>query len=136
MLAGRNSTSVLGTSTSRICRLPASNTSLTICRSSGLSDWFPASTSRSSCSVITPRPAAGSPPSNLTTTLVDFESSQTRGRASVAIRSSSGAAMSETRSERCSASRLGASSPRTRVKKEIASVTTTTEMTDAAPADR
>ena len=37
MEAGRNSTSVRGTSTSRIWRLPASKTSLTMCRSSGLS---------------------------------------------------------------------------------------------------
>src|ERR1022692_2961184 len=136
MLAGRNSTSVLGTRTSRICRFPASKTSLTMCRSSGLRDWLAVSRSRSSCSVITPRPAPGSPPNALTTRLVDFDSSQTSGRASVDIRSSSGAAASDTRSARCKASRLGASSPRTRGKKEITRVTTATETTDAAPSDR
>ena len=51
-----NSTSVRGTSTSRSCRFPASNTSRTMCRSSSLSAWFPATRSRSSSSVITPRP--------------------------------------------------------------------------------
>ena len=135
MVAGRNSTSVRGTRTSRICRFPASNTSPTMCRWSGLSAWYPVTTSRSSCSVMTPRPTFGSPPSTVTTRFTDFDSSQTRGVTMVASRSRIGAAASDTRSERCSAIRLGASSPKTRVKNEIASVTTAIEIAEASPSD-
>ena len=136
MVAGRNSTSVRGTRTSRTCRFPASNTSPTMCRSSADSAWYPATTSRSSCSVITPRATPGSPPSILTTRLVHLDSSQTSGLAMVASRSSIGAANTATRSERCSAIRLGASSPKISVKNEITSVTTATESADASPGDR
>ena len=135
MVAGRNSTSVRGTSTSRTCRFPASNTSPTMCRWSALSAWYPVTTSRSSSSVMTPRPTLGSPPSTVTTRFTDFDSSQTRGVAMVASRSRIGAATSDTRSERCSAIRLGASSPKTRVKNEIASVTTAIEIAEASPSD-
>ena len=114
-----------GTSTSRICRLPASKTSLTMCRSSADRFWWPATRSRSSSLLIAPRPTFGSPPSSLTTRLTQTLISQTTGRASVAIRSSTGAATSEIRSERCSAIRLGASSPSTSEKNAITSVTQT-----------
>ena len=50
--------------------------------------------------------------------------------ARVAIRSRNGAANTDTRSDRCSAIRLGASSPNTRVRNEIASVTTAIESAD------
>ena len=52
-------TSVRGTSTSRICRLPASKTSPTMCRSSWLSVWAPVTRSRSSSSVMAWRPSRG-----------------------------------------------------------------------------
>ena len=55
----------------------------------------------------------GSPPSSRTTTLVERDSSQITGRVIRASRSSVGAASSAMPSARCSASRLGASSPRT-----------------------
>ena len=110
--ADTNSTSVRGSSTSRSCRFPASKTSATISRSSWLSAWLLATRSRSSSSVMTVRLALGLPPTMVTTRLVDFDSSHTSGRARMAIRSRIGAAASATRSCRCSAIRLGASSPR------------------------
>ncbi len=55
--------------------------------------------------------------------MTDSESSQTTGRASVAIRSSSGAANSASDIDRCSAIRLGASSPSTRLTKVMQTVT-------------
>src|SRR6516225_1908633 len=85
---------------------------------------------------MTPRATPGSPPSTRTTRFTDHDSSQTTGATTVASRSRIGAANSDTRSERCSASRLGASSPKTRVKNEIASVTTATEIAEARPSDR
>ena len=112
-----------GSSTSRICRLPASKTSPTIRRSSTLSVWVPVTSSRTSCSVIAWRPCLGSPPSSVTTTLTVTDSSQTTGRASVAIRSSSGAANSASGTVRCSAIRLGASSPSTRLTNVMHTVT-------------
>ena len=124
-----------GTRTSRICRLPASKTSPTICRSSWLSVWVLVTSSRTSCSVMAWRPTRGSPPRTATTRLVDAVSSQTTGRARVAIRSSSGAASSASRGARCSPIRLGASSPRIRLKKVMQMVTTTNETGPAQPAD-
>ncbi len=69
--------------------------------------------SRSSSSVTSSPPARGSMPSIRTTTLVEADSSQTIGRVSVATRSRVGATKSATPSPRCSASRLGTSSPST-----------------------
>ena len=108
--------------TSRICRSPASNTSSTICRSSAPSVSDPETSSRISASVICSRCAPGSPPTSRTTTLVDADSSQMTGRASLAIRSTVGATASEIDSARCSASRLGASSPTTSDTYEMNSV--------------
>ena len=51
------------------------------------------------------------------------------------MRSSTGAATSAIGSGRCSASRLGASSPSTRVKNEIAPVTTISAIVDAQPVE-
>ena len=62
-------------------------------------------------------------------------SSQTTGLASDAIRSSTGAAISDSRAARCSPIRLGASSPRTRLTKVMHTVTTTNETAVAQPAD-
>ena len=81
------------------------------------------------------RPTRGSPPSRATTRLVDLVSSQTTGRASMAIRSSSGAASSASAGARCSPIRLGASSPRTRLKNVMQMVTTMNAIGPAQPAD-
>ena len=70
-----------------------------------------------------------------TTRLVDLVSSQTTGRASVAIRSSSGAASSASRGARCSAIRLGASSPSTRLTNVMHTVTMTNDSVAAQPGD-
>ena len=134
--ASRKTTSVRGTSTSRICRLPASKTSPTMCRSSWLSVWAPVTRSRSSSSVMARRPSRGSPPSRATIRLVHLVSSQTTGRASTAIRSSSGAASSASAGARCSAIRLGASSPRTRLKNVMQMVTTMNATVPAQAGDR
>ncbi len=77
----------------------------------------------------------GSPPSSRTTPLTDFDSSQTSGRAAALIRSSNGAENSAIFSERCSAIRFGASSPSTRVKKEMPTVTTAIDSVEARPPD-
>ena len=69
------------------------------------------------------------------TTLVETVSSQTTGRASDAIRSSSGAASRASRGARCSAIRLGASSPSTRLTNVMHTVTTTNDSVAAQPAD-
>jgi hypothetical protein len=129
--AARNSTSVRGRSTSRICRLPASKTSTTMRRSSTLSVCVPATSSRTSCSVIAWRPCRGSAPSSLTTTLTETDSSQTTGRASRAITSSVGAANSAIRTVRCSARRFGASSLNTSVRKVMHTVTIANPSGDA-----
>ncbi len=71
----------------------------------------------------------------LTTRLVDFDSSHTTGRARMAIRSRIGAASSERRSARWSASRLGASSPSTRVTNVIPIVTIPNDSGDASDGD-
>src|SRR5580693_2180568 len=84
---------------------------------------------------MTPRPRLGSPPRIVTTRLTHLDSSHTTGVAMVASRSRIGAANCETRSERCSAIRLGASSPKIRVRNEIASVTTAIEIVEARPSD-
>ncbi len=65
--------------------------------------------------------------------LVDRVSSQTTGRARVAIRSSSGAANRASRGARCSPIRLGASSPRTRLTKVMATVTMRNDSGPAQP---
>ncbi len=62
-------------------------------------------------------------------------SSQTTGRARVAIRSSSGAANSATRGARCSPIRLGASSPRIRLTNVMPMVTAMNETGPAQAAD-
>ena len=122
--AARNSTSVRGRSTSRICRFPASKTSPTMRRSSALSVWVPVTSSRTSCSVIAWRPCRGSAPSSRTTTLTDTDSSHTTGRAIREITSRVGAANSAIAIVRWSASRFGASSLNTRVRKVMHAVTT------------
>ena len=81
------------------------------------------------------RPTRGSPPSTATTRLVVAVSSQTTGRARVAIRSSSGAASSATRGARCSPIRLGASSPRIRLTNVMQMVTAMNETGPAQAAD-
>ena len=134
--ASRNTTSVRGTITSRICRFPASKTSPTMCRSSWLRVWAPVTRSRSSSSVMARRPSRGSPPSRATIRLVHLVSSQTTGRASTAIRSSSGAASNASAGARCSPIRLGASSPRTRLKNVMQMVTTRNAIVPAQPGDR
>ena len=68
-----------------------------------------------------------------TTRLVDLVSSQTTGRASVAIRSSIGAASSASRGARCSPIRLGASSPSTRLTKVMHAVTMRNDSVAAQP---
>ncbi len=113
--------------------MPASKTSPTICRSSALSAWLLATRSRSSSSDITVRLALGLPPRILTTTSVHTDSSQTSGRASTEIRSRIGAASSDMASTRCSAIRLGASSPRIRVTNVMATVTTANATADDQP---
>ena len=61
-----------------------------------LRDWCPGDQVAQFLAPSSPRgPRSGSPPSSRTTRLVDFDSSQTSGRASVDIRSSSGAANSD-----------------------------------------
>src|SRR6266487_2419598 len=134
--ASRKTTSVRGTSTSRICRLPASKTSPTMCRSSWLSVCAPVTRSRSSSSVMAWRPTRGSPPSRATIRLVHLVSSQTTGRAKTAIRSSSGAASRASAVDRGSAIRLGASSPRTRLKNVMQMVTTMNATVPAQVEDR
>ena len=124
-----------GSSTSRICRFPASKTSPTIRRSSTLSVWVPVTSSRISPSVIAVRPCLGSPPSSVTTTLTVTDSSQTTGLASVAIRSRSGAANSASGTVRCSAIRLGASSPSTRLTNVMHTVTTAKASGEATAPD-
>ena len=59
----------------------------------------------------------------MTTALTAIDSSQTTGLASVAIRSRSGAANSASETDRCSAIRLGASSPSTRLTNVMHTVT-------------
>ena len=68
---------------------------------------------RSSSSVTSSLPAFGSSPSIRTMRLVDIDSSQTTGRITLATMSSTGETNSEIPSVRCSASRLGTSSPNT-----------------------
>jgi len=63
-------------------------------------------------------------------------SSQTTGRASTAIRSSSGAASSASAADRCSAIRFGASSPSTRLKNVMPTVTTMNAIVPAQAGDR
>ena len=105
-------------------------------RSSALSVCVPVTSSRTSCSVIAWRPCRGSAPSSLTTTLTETDSSQTTGRASREITSSVGAANSAIATVRCSASRLGASSLNTRVRKVMHAVTIANASGDATPWDR
>ena len=69
------------------------------------------------------------------TALVDTVSSQTTGRASDAIRSSSGAASRASRGARCSPIRLGASSPSTRLTNVMHTVTMRNDSVAAQPAD-
>ena len=116
MLASRKATSVRGSITSRSWRSPAAKTSSMSLRSSLVSDSWAATRPRSSSSLMASRWLFGSPPSRRTTTSVLLDSSQMTGRNSTAIRSSSGANSIATRSGRCSASRLGASSLKTREK--------------------
>ena len=92
-------------------------------RSSALSVCVPATSSLTSCSVIAWRPCRGSPPSSLTVTLTETDSSHTTGRARREITSSVGAANSAIGMVRCSARRFGASSPNTRVRKVMHAVT-------------
>ncbi len=122
-----------GTITSLTDRSPAAKTSSMSRRSSLVSDSCAATSPRSSSSLIASRPASGSPPSSRTTTSVDFDSSQMTGRKNVAIRLSGGAKKLAAASVRCSASRLGASSPSTSVTNEMSSVTPTMPMTPARP---
>ena len=103
-----------GTITSRIIRSPAAKTSSTMWRSSSPSVWWEPTSSRSSSSVICSRWAWGSPPSSRTTTSVERLSSQITGCDSRETRSIIGPSASEKLSARCSARRLGTSSPRTR----------------------
>ncbi len=133
--ASRNTTSVRGTSTSRSCRSPAANTSSISLRSSGVSDSWEATKPRSSCSLMLSREVFGSPPSNRTTTSVHLDSSQMTGCVIRAIRFSDGATSSAVPSARCSASRLGANSPTTRVTKEIKIVTPRKPSAEATPED-
>ena len=71
--------------------------------------------SRSSASVTSSRCSEGSPPMSRTARSVDLDSSHTTGRVSVDMSASGRAATSAQRSARCMATRLGASSPNTRV---------------------
>ena len=73
----------------------------------------PLTRARISSSVTCSRPALGSPPRIRTTTSVDTPSSQITGRASLAMKSTSGASASANASDRCRASRLAVSSPST-----------------------
>ena len=82
-------------------------------RSSLLSDSCAATRSRSSSWLIDSPLTFGSPPRSRTSTSVDFDSSQMTGRESVAIVFSGAATNSAKPSARCSASRLGVSSPAT-----------------------
>ena len=113
MEASRNFTSVRGVMTSRTSRSPARKTSSISRRSSLVSDSWAATRSRSSSWLIDSPLILGSPPRRRTRTSVDFDSSQMSGRKRVAIAFSGAATSSAQPSARCSASRLGVSSPTT-----------------------
>ena len=111
--AGRKSTSVRGTITSRSERSPASNTSSTMRRSSLPSVDEPTTMARISSSVTASRDSFGSPPRIRTRASVETPRNQMIGRVSVAMPETSGASASAKDSARCIASRLAVSSPTT-----------------------
>jgi hypothetical protein len=110
---------------SRSSRSAISNAPSTISRCWRVKPGRVTTRSRSSPSVSSWRATAGSPPRRRTTRSVVVPSSHTAGRASVASSASGRATSLPQASARCSATRLGTSSPNTRVTKVSTAVTDT-----------
>ena len=132
----RKTTSPRGFITSLRERSPASKTSSTSRRSpSGMSSW-PEIIIRSSSSSTSSPAASGLPPRRRTSRLVESDSSQMTGVITVANVPSGGAKTLATPTERCSASRLGTSSPRTSDRYDTTRVVTTSDTVSGAGTPR
>src|SRR6478735_5458192 len=132
----RKTTSPRGFITSLSERSPASKTSSTSLRSpSGMSSW-PEIIIRSSSSSTSSPAASGLPPRRRTSRSVESDSSQMTGVITVANLPSGGAKSFATPTERCSASRLGTSSPSTSDRYDTTRVVTTSDTVSGAGVPR